>query len=152
MTGSSTFAEDVVQEVFVALMRELDRYDSNRGPLRTYLFGIARNVSRYKTRSAWRLLPLDHARDAIVQDDDPVTVMSTNQQSQRLRRCLARLPPRYREVIILFDLQDLDYAEVAAVLRVPIGTVRSRLHRGRKLLIERLRLASRSPVATQCLI
>ena len=59
---------------------------------------------------------------------------------------------RYREVIILCDLQELDYAETAAVLNVPIGTVRSRLHRGRALLIERLRRRDGLPIAKRCLI
>ena len=68
-----------------------------------------------------------------------------------MRRCLAGLPVRYREVIILCDLQDLDYAATASVLRVPIGTVRSRLHRGRQLLLERLQRDG-MPLAKRCVI
>ena len=149
MTGSSALAEDIVQEVFLALMRDLDRYDASRAGLRTYLLGIARNLARYKARSMWRLISLDQAEEA--RDfEDPAAALSSNQETRRLRRCLAGLPARYREVIVLCDLQELDYAATASVLRVPIGTVRSRLHRGRQLLLERLRQLD-MPLAKRCI-
>ena len=151
MTGSAALAEDIVQEVFLALLRDLDRYDTSRATLRTYLFGIARNLARYKTRSLRRLIPLDQAEEA-GSWDDPGAALSSSEETRQLRRCLGALPARYREVIILCDLQELDYAETAEVLKVPIGTVRSRLHRGRQLLIERLRRRDRLPVAKRCLI
>jgi RNA polymerase sigma-70 factor (ECF subfamily) len=149
MTGSPALAEDIVQEVFLALMRDLDRYDASRAGLRTYLLGIARNLARYKARSMWRLISLDQAEEA--RDfEDPAAALSSNQETRRLRRCLAGLPARYREVIVLCDLQELDYAATASVLRVPIGTVRSRLHRGRQLLLERLRQLD-MPLAKRCI-
>ena len=151
MTGSPALAEDIVQEVFLALMRDLDRYDASRAGLRTYLFGIARNLARYKTRSLWRLISLDQVEEAVGRED-PTAALSSNEETRHLRRCLGALPSRYREVIILCDLQELDYAETAVVLKVPIGTVRSRLHRGRQLLIERLRRRDGVPVAKRCLI
>ena len=151
MTGSSALAEDIVQEVFLALMRDLDRYDASRGALRTYLLGIARNLSRYRTRSLRRLVALDLAQEP-VGNDDPAEAMSANEEMRHLRRCLRGLPSRYREVIILCDLQELDYAQTAIALNVPIGTVRSRLHRGRQLLIERLRRHDILPVAKRCVI
>ena len=145
MTGSSPLAEDIVQEVFLALMRDLERYDASRAALRTYLFGIARNLSRYKIRSLRRLLPLDEVE--AVGLEDPAAALSAREETRRLRQCVRGLPARYREVIILCELQELDYAETALVLNVPIGTVRSRLHRGRQMLIERLRRRDRLPVA-----
>ena len=149
MTGSPALAEDIVQEVFLDLMRDLDRYDASRAGLRTYLLGIARNLARYKARSMWRLISLDQAEEA--RDfEDPAAALSSNQETRRLRRCLAGLPARYREVIILCDLQELDYAATASVMRVPIGTVRSRLHRGRQLLLERLRQLD-MPLAKRCI-
>ena len=151
MTGSATLAEDIVQEVFLALMRDLERYDATRAGLRTYLFGIARNLARYKARSVRRLISLDQVEEAS-EFEDPAAALSTSQESRRLRECLAGLPARYREVIILCDLQELDYAATAAVLSVPIGTVRSRLHRGRQLLLERLQRRDGVPVAKRCLI
>ncbi len=151
MTGSAALAEDIVQEVFLALMRDLDRYDASRAGLRTYLFGIARNLARYKSRSLRRLISLDQVEEAVGRED-PAAALSSNEETRHLRRCLGALPARYREVIILCDLQELDYAETAVVLKVPIGTVRSRLHRGRQLLIERLRRRDGLPVAKRCLI
>ena len=69
MTGSPALAEDIVQEVFLALMRDLERYDASRAGLRTYLFGIARNLARYKARSVRRLTSLDHAEFAAAFED-----------------------------------------------------------------------------------
>jgi RNA polymerase sigma-70 factor (ECF subfamily) len=149
MTGSAAMAEDVVQDVFLALMRDLDRYDTNR-TLRTYLFGIARNLARYKTRSLRRLISLDQTEEPVGRDD-PAVALASNDEANYLRRCLVGLPARYREVIILCDLHELDYAETAVALEVPIGTVRSRLHRGRQLLIERMRRRDRLGVAKRCL-
>jgi RNA polymerase sigma-70 factor (ECF subfamily) len=151
MTGSSPLAEDIVQEVFLALMRDLDRYDASRAALRTYLFGIARNMSRYKLRSLRRLLPLDDTEEA-VGCEDPAATLSANDETRQLRRGVRGLPARYREVIILCDLQEFDYADAALVLNVPIGTVRSRLHRGRQLLIRRMRRSDGLAVAKRCLI
>jgi RNA polymerase sigma-70 factor, ECF subfamily len=151
MTGSSPLAEDIVQEVFLVLMRDLDRYDPSRAALRTYLFGIARNLSRYKIRTLRRLLPLDHADDA-AGSEDPSAALSANDETRHLRRCVRGLPARYREVIVLCDLQELDYTETAVVLNVPIGTVRSRLHRGRQLLIERMRRSDGLLAGKRCLI
>jgi RNA polymerase sigma-70 factor, ECF subfamily len=138
MTGSAAVAEDVVQDVFLALMRDLARYDPDRAPLRTYLVGIARNVIRFRSRSVRRLLSLDHAGEA-ASADDPGAALSASEDTRHLRRCLSALPGRYREVIVLCDLQELDYADAATVLGIPVGTVRSRLHRGRQMLLERFR-------------
>ncbi len=151
MTGSAALAEDIVQDAFLALIRDLERYDAGRAPLRTYLFGIARNLARYKAKGMWRLIPLDHAEEAAGRDD-PAATLSSLEEAQHLRRCLSGLPARYREVIILCDLHELDYAETAVVLKVPIGTVRSRLHRGRQLLIERLRRRESLNIVKGCVI
>lgn len=155
MTGSASVAEDVVQDVFLLLMRDLDRYDGGRAPLRTYLFGIARNVARHRARSLRRLLSLDASRDWTA-PDDPARDLSATEELVHLRRCLGSLPIRYREVIILCHLHELDYAEIASVLGVPLGTVRSRLHRGRLLLLDRFRRrdARQSSIATpnRCVI
>ena len=153
MTGSSALAEDVVQDVFLALMRDLDRYEPDRAPLRTYLFGSARNLARYKARGLWRLLSLDEAADAVGQDD-PAAALASTEEARHLRQCLGALPAKYREVIVLCDLQEVNYADTASMLGMPIGTVRSRLHRGRQLLLERLRRRQGEgvPAANRCVI
>ena len=149
MTGSASAAEDVVQDVFLALMRDLDRFDPSRAPLRTYLFGIARNMSRYRVRSLRRLLSIEVASDWAA-PGDVAGDLSATQEVSHLRRCLGSLPIRYREVIILCQLHELDYAQAALALGVPIGTVRSRLHRGRQMLVERFRRrdSQRSSIGT----
>lgn len=145
MTGSAAVAEDVVQDAFLALMRDLGRYDPERAPLRTYLLGVARNLARSRARGLWRLLSLDHASEAAA-DDNPGAALSASEDMRLLRRCLDGLPDRYREVIVVCDLQELDYAEAATVLRIPVGTVRSRLHRGRLMLMQRFRRRRAAPV------
>jgi RNA polymerase sigma-70 factor (ECF subfamily) len=140
MTGSTTIAEDIVQEVFLALMRDAARYDPARASLTTYLYGSARHHMR---RRLWRdrlLVRLDDQADlclptsATTADDELIR----QRDVQHLRRAIVRLPARYREVIVLCDLQDVSYANAAQALGCAIGTVRSRLHRARHLLADKL--------------
>ena len=144
MTGSAPMAEDVTQEVFVALMRDLARYKLHRAGLATYLYGVARNVTRARLRREQRLVSLDEmsaARSEPAGPDDPSAALAQSLDLIRLGRAICSLPSRYREVVILCDLHGLAYAEAARVIDAPVGTVRSRLHRGRTLLVERLRCA-----------
>jgi RNA polymerase sigma-70 factor (ECF subfamily) len=127
MTGSTTIAEDIVQEVFLALMRDASRYDPARASLTTYLYGAARHHTRRRLLRDRFLVRLEDQADLIRQRD-----------VQYLRRAIVRLPARYREVIVLCDLQDVSYAEAAQALGCAIGTVRSRLHRARHLLADKL--------------
>jgi RNA polymerase sigma-70 factor (ECF subfamily) len=137
MTGSDTMAEDVVQDVFLELMRGLGRYDPSRAALSTYLFGVARNISRYQMRGRRRLSRLDAAGDAVAADD-PSAGLVQSDRVRHVRAGIAALPKRYREVILLCDIHDLSYVDAADALKVPLGTVRSRLHRARQQLLERL--------------
>jgi RNA polymerase sigma-70 factor (ECF subfamily) len=140
MTGSTTAAEDVTQEVFLAFMQGPDRFDESRGALSTYLFGVARNVSRHRLRKEIRLVAQDDQREGKLQDpdDDPAQVAIRHESSARVRRYIRGLSSRYREVVILCDLEELTYEDAAKVLGTRVGTVRSRLHRARQMLAERL--------------
>lgn len=142
MTGSDEVAEDVTQEVFVVLIRHLGRYQPERAALGTYLYGVARNVSRDRLRRDRRFLSMPSTKGASyrseTRSDDPFELMANAELSARIRRALAQLPVKYREVVILCDLHDLAYAESAAILRTSTSTVRSRLHRARQLLKQRL--------------
>lgn len=141
MTGSADAAEDVTQEVFVVLIRELHRYRPERAMLSTYLYGIARNVSRDRLRRDRRLLSFltrSVLPTASPQSEDPFANVAAAEIGTEVRRALARIPVKHREVVVLCDLHGLSYAEVAAVLRVTTGAVRARLHRGRHLLRHRL--------------
>jgi RNA polymerase sigma-70 factor, ECF subfamily len=144
MSGSPAVADDVTQEVFMALMRDLGRYEPQRAGLATYLYGVARNVTRARLRKEQRFVNLEEAPAGTsdsVGPTDPTEALAHSQDLIRLRQAIVALPSRYREVVILCDLHDLSYAEAAAALGSPVGTVRSRLHRGRNLLAERFRAA-----------
>jgi RNA polymerase sigma-70 factor (ECF subfamily) len=139
MTGRPDVAEDVTQEVFVALIKELRRYDPARAGFTTYLYGIARNLSRDRWRRAQRRLAfetigLERRRSA----DDPHDLLERAQTAAQVQRALRGLPLRYREVIILCDLHGLAYAEAALVVQSSVCGVRARLHRARRLLREKL--------------
>lgn len=142
MTGSAETADDVTQEVFMVLMRDLARYAPERSALSTYLYGVARNVSRRRLRHDRRLAPLDSVRDSVVglaTRPNPYERLLHTETGDEVRRALARVPIKLREVMILCDLHQLSYAEASAALGTSVAAVRSRLHRGRQLL--RLRLS-----------
>jgi RNA polymerase sigma-70 factor (ECF subfamily) len=108
---------------------------------------MARNLSRERLRREQRVLPLDAIGLAIAERDvaeDPADTLAGTQAAARVRRALRLLPSRYREVIILCDLHDLAYADAALIVRSSVGAVRSRLHRGRRMLRLRLRRLERA--------
>jgi RNA polymerase sigma-70 factor (ECF subfamily) len=139
MMGRPDAAEDVTQEVFIALIKELPRYDPARAGFTTYLYGIVRNLSRDHWRRTQRRLALEaiglETRRTI---DDPFDLIERAQVTTQVHRALRGLPLRYREVIILCDLHGLAYAEAALVVRSSVSAVRARLHRARHLLRQRL--------------
>lgn len=144
MTGSVTAAEDVTQEVFLALIRENCGYDPQRGSLSGYLFGIARKLvlrqlerSKARPDQDWDDEEKIHSLPAAA--SDPMIDLLRREGVEALRKAVQALPKRYREVVVLCDLEELDYAEAAGVLDCPVGTVRSRLHRARCLLLDKLR-------------
>jgi RNA polymerase sigma-70 factor (ECF subfamily) len=143
MSGSAMVAEDVTQEVFLALMRDAHRYDSSRGTLSAYLYGIARKqVLRHQARNHWHVsLTTEEDEDLppLLADDDPLRDCARREVIVRVRQAVLALPAKYREVVVLCDFQELSYAEAAAALDCALGTVCSRLHRGHALLLERLR-------------
>lgn len=143
MSGSLTVAEDVTQEVFLALLREGCGFDPARGTLSGYLFGIARklvlrNVERGRSAVALENDLDDSTLPELAVNDDPLVEMTRREGIEALRRAVQALPRRYREVVILCDLEEVDYADAAVALGCPIGTVRSRLHRARALLLDKL--------------
>jgi RNA polymerase sigma-70 factor (ECF subfamily) len=161
MSGSATVAEDVTQEVFMALIRQPERFDPRRGNLNGFLFGIARNHLRKRWEADRRLVPFVGSADDL--DDLLLAAPATNGRNgsgnghssgvptpthdefasaesvSRVRQAIATLPENYREAVILCELQEMTYDEAAVALGCPVGTVRSRLHRGRALLVEKLR-------------
>jgi RNA polymerase sigma-70 factor (ECF subfamily) len=155
MTGSSDVAEDVTQEVFVVLIRDLGRYDPNKSALASYLYGVARNVSRHRLRRERRFLSIDTAglvTPEVGRSDDPAKGLASAQTIATMRRALVMLPTRYREVIVLCDLHEQSSAAAADIIGITATAVRSRLHRGRQMLkqrIQRLESSAMRPAAHQ---
>jgi RNA polymerase sigma-70 factor, ECF subfamily len=155
LTDDPATAEDIVHDTFIELLHRPRNYQSARGSVRAYLFGIARHQVSRRLRSA-RPVPLepDLAENPAAGDDRDEPVTSSGAQAggtvedeteraqniERIRAALRTLPLPYREVIVWCELEELPYVTVAGILRCPIGTVRSRLHRARALLAERLGL------------
>ena len=139
MIGSSVAAEDVVQEVFLALMKDAARYDPGRAALTTYLFGTARRVTRRRLFRERRFVAMDVCGDPAVAAPDASEAFEHRDALQRLRDAIVSLPSRYREVVILCDLEGVTYEVAAASVGCAIGTIRSRLHRARQLLTTKMR-------------
>ncbi len=151
MSGSITVAEEVTQEVFLALMTDPRGYNPRRGRPEAYLLGIARNIVLRILRRDQHYVGLapESDRETPVTAEDPATELARRQTVEAVRQAILTLPPNYREVIILCDLEELDYAQAAEVLGCAMGTVRSRLNRARSLLLAKLKPRDRlQPRAT----
>jgi len=142
MTGAPAAADDVTQDVFMVVMRTAARYEAGRSGVAAWLCGIARNCARQRLGRERPFEPLDDLDEGAIEDVegpvDPLADLTRAEGIARVRRAVLSLPLRYREVVVLCDLQELSYAEAAEALACAVGTVRSRLHRGRQLLATKL--------------
>ena len=139
MSGRREVAEEVTQETFITLARELGRYDSGKGPVGAYLFGIARNlILRSLGRDRSHTTLDEEAVEMPSPGHGPLEVLLQSEAAETIRRAVLGLPESYREAVVLCDLQELSYDDASAVLGCPVGTVRSRLSRGRELLARKL--------------
>jgi len=134
MTGSPAIAEEISHEVFVQLMGPTSRFDESRGSLESFLYGIARNLVRVFRRQGPVAETVEQAFEP-----DILRELIGNESTQALYRTLRELPDRYRDVIVLCDLEERSYEDVARIIECPVGTVRSRLHRARALLAAKLK-------------
>jgi len=143
--GSADDAQDLTQEVFIKMYRTLSSYDMERGAFMTWVTTITRNllVDHFRKSKQDRMTdsldaaPSEH-EDAMplseqIQDKSlpPDARVKSRETGETVHNALQKLSPELREAVILRDLQDMDYREIAAVLRVPEGTVKSRINRGR---------------------
>lgn len=152
MSGAAAVADDVTQEVFLVVMRDAGRYEPERASVSAWLCGIARNYVRRRLHEDRALVPFEgpgedseeHPAEAA---PDALSELLKAERLEALRRAVAVLPLRYREVVVLCDLQGMAYAGAAAALECAVGTVRSRLHRGRALLAAKLGMAERRTAA-----
>lgn len=146
MSGARDMAEDVTQEVFMMLMRDGGSYDETRGSVNAFLLGIARNyvLRRLKQERSFVLMGQSGSEEVPASNDlasasDHLDVIARNEEIRSVQNAILSLPAHYREVLVLCELQDMSYADAAGVLGCAIGTVRSRLNRARKMLLEKLR-------------
>jgi RNA polymerase sigma-70 factor (ECF subfamily) len=140
ISGSGHIAEEATQETFMVMIRAPQQYDPERGPLLLYLFGIARHLlwGSMKKERLFTSLEDDWEQPA-AGDSDMLANLAKNEQAEQIRQAILALPRKYREVIVLCALQELSYAEAASVVGCSIGTVRSRVHRAKQILIRKLK-------------
>ncbi len=137
MLGNRHDAEDVTQETFLTAFRKLDQFEQ-RSSFYTWLHRIAFNAAidlqRRKKRTKSRFVSgdgIEHAEPGDQQADSPASIVMTKETVSQVQLALGRLDAERRNIIVLRDLQGLDYVEIASMLDIPVGTVRSRLHRAR---------------------
>ena len=150
MGGSADTAEDVTQEVFIALMESSGRFDAERGSLKVYLYGIARNLLRRRIRKQTthpevELDQLLETAPAAATAPDALADLERAEALTSLRRAIVSLPPHYREVIVLCELHELRYEDAALIVNCPVGTIRSRLSRARRVLARRCLVEMAAP-------
>jgi RNA polymerase sigma-70 factor (ECF subfamily) len=153
MTGNSSVAEEITQEVFLTLIREPGIFDPTRGPLQSFLFGVCRNFIMRRIADESRYVGLspvafEEGNGSLepAAASDLLADLTQAETVERVRKAVLALPARHREAVVLCDLQEMPYEQAAAVLGCPVGTVRSRLHRARELLLIKLRRAALSQV------
>jgi RNA polymerase sigma-70 factor (ECF subfamily) len=153
VSGSPQVADDVSQDVFMAVINHAGRYRSGRSGVVPWLLGITRNHVRQwvERERPQRSLAVDNEEPGaartpapLIVETDPLAGLARRRDVAALRRAVLALPIKYREAVVLCDLQELSYASAAAALGCAIGTVRSRLHRGRAILATRLRASDQT--------
>ncbi len=144
-TGRHEQAEDLTQEVFVRVYRSLDQYDPQAGDLSNWLMRLARNlvIDDYRRRTR---TPTDLGDDLDQHEyhlrsgqDTPDRGVERNERARQVRAAISKLPPDLRECVILRDIEELTYQEIVEILGIPLGTVKSRINRGRIELAKILR-------------
>ncbi len=142
----SDMAEDLLQETFLRVWKNRAEF-RNIASFSTWIYTIAGNLARseWRRRKRWRMIRLGPSRD----DEEPEIELADNgigpdsiveirMAVDELTAEVQKLPDRYREVVILRDIQGMTYEEIAGIVQVPVGTVKSRLNRGRLILQEKL--------------
>ena len=145
-TGSDSEAQDLTQDVFVRIFKNLRSFRSTEGAFITWLARLARNllIDHYRrsrqdrmTSSIEDQLPV--LQEALPGAGRPDTALAGREASEILQAGLQKLSPELREAVILRDLQEMEYREIAETLKIPEGTVKSRINRGRAELARVLR-------------
>lgn len=148
MLGQEEDAEDAAQDAFIRAFQSLESCDTNR-PFLRWIYRITYNlcVDRYRRRK-----PLTISIDQTVGEEEfqrelvdasprPDELLGMHEERRRLTELLSSLPPRYRAVVVLRHQEDLSYEEIAEILRLPLGTVKARMHRAHNMLRKMLKRA-----------
>ena len=146
MSGDRSEALEITQDVFVWLIHHPGDYQPQRGTLAAFLGGVARQMFRRRRHAGLRWEALDESHTSTA---DPAADLDRAQDAAILRQAIRALPVKYREAVVLCDLEGKSYQEAAVALECAAGTVRSRLHRARALLARKLewkREGERCPV------
>lgn len=151
-TGRAEDSSDLTQEVFLRVYRGLDSYDPRAGSFRTWLLRLTRNllIDDYRKNRKHKVLESieDHPptlRETTVSGGRAGHLLAAREAGEVLRLALGRMKLELREAVILRDLHEMEYQEIAGVLRIPQGTVKSRIHRGRRDLAKHLRALGVAP-------
>lgn len=141
MCGRDT-ADDIVQETFLAVLQQRTRNDPPEGAVRSYLIGIARHrILKRAARETWDTEEIHGEIEQRVdlRQPSPLEDVVRAESIERVRAAVESLPPAFREAVVLCELHEMDYVAAAVLAKCPVGTIRSRLHRGRALLAAILR-------------
>ena len=156
MCGSPQVAEDITHDVFIFLMKDGHVFDTTKGSVSSFLFGVARNYVLRRFRGDHGTVQWDKDEeeqfDQVLNEPGPLEELTKAETIESVRRAILSLPERYREVVVLCELQELSYGETAEILGCAIGTVRSRLHRARSLLLTKLRPVSSTDVSSSATV
>lgn len=143
LVQDESIAEEVTQEVFLALLNQAHAFDAERASLSTWLCGIARRQAWKQLRARHRHQPMPPDED-LQQieslDDNPSEILTRKEATLAVERGIEALPAELREVIVLCELEEMKYEEAAKILSLPVGTVRSRLHRAKHRLAALLKV------------
>jgi RNA polymerase sigma-70 factor, ECF subfamily len=137
LVGCRDTAQDLAQEAFIAAFRGLKSFQQ-KSSFSTWLHRIACNKATSAARRR-RPVPLAPTADPVAESSDVSARLEQADRQQAVKQALAQLDQRYRAVVVLADMEDATYESIAGILDIPVGTVRSRLHRARMELRERLR-------------
>jgi RNA polymerase sigma-70 factor, ECF subfamily len=146
-TGSFDDSEDLTQEIFIKVFRSLNSYKPESGTLITWMVRVGRNhlIDHYRKFKVERAQtgPLEVQNEKVEENpgrySSPVEALEQRELSRRIHRALLKIPEDLREAVILRDLEEFTYEEIADVLRLPLGTVKSRINRGRAELARLLK-------------
>ncbi len=134
MFGSVEPAEDATHDCFLSLWKRPGRYDPARASLRVYFYAAVRNLVRKRFRDLGREVAAEEVPAQAVNgnDGDPLRGLLDQELAEAVGRAVLALPPLQREVVVLFEYEELSLAEIASIVEADVGTVKARLHRARQ--------------------